>query len=577
MKFNVTCLAIFAVCLGGASLSNAQLPPGQSHIEMLATQANETAAALGEKVDQVSNGGANFFNFGTMDARLLTTLGNLSPTVPVNSTMDARLPTTLGNLSATAVPVSNPIEPADFISRLAGNTQSEERVAWCGGNALVGFNDSGTFVAAILGRVGSPSFSFSFNAWSRSKDAGGSFENKGFLIADPLPSGSIFLDLMGDPVLGCSSSTTFYYASLATDTRTTPPFTFSAISVSKSVDGGDTFGGARIAVELPASTNFLDKPWMAVDGDNLHVTYTHFFVGAPCPTGVQGSMIEYVRSVDGGINWFPPIPISPPACGTPFVQGSQVAVGPAGRNLVYVAWENFPAGFGTGRSIRLKTSMTGGASFPPPGTFETVSAVTAVGDGRQVQGLFRTFIDLQGLAVDRSSQPTSGNVYITWHDGRRLFQADPFASPGCIGAGTYCFGDVLLSRSTNMGLSWSPPFQVNDNNPSSLTDHLFPGLAVDNTGGVRVVFYDRRNDPRNFLIDTFVATCPGGLLPCTNTKVTPNSFPSIHAQDLVVNPAYMGDYLGIAADKLAPAGGVIGAWGDNSLGDPNVASAKQIP
>ena len=60
-------------------------------------------------------------------------------------------------------------------------------------------------------------------------------------------------------------------------------------------------------------------------------------------------------------------------------------------------------------------------------------------------------------------------------------------------------------------------------------------------------------------------------------KVTPNSFPSIHAQDLVVNPAYMGDYLGIAADKLATAGGVIAAWGDNSLGDPNVASAKQIP
>src|SRR5215471_19188253 len=166
MKLNVRCLAIFAVCLCVASLSNAQLPPGQSHIEMLATQANETAAALGEKVDQVSNGGANFFNI---------------------STMDARLPTTLGNLSATAVPVSNPIEPADFISRLAGNTQSEESVAWCGGNALVGFNDSGTFVACLLGRCGSPTLSFSFNAWSRSGNAGGNFENKGFLIADPLP------------------------------------------------------------------------------------------------------------------------------------------------------------------------------------------------------------------------------------------------------------------------------------------------------------------------------------------------------------------------------------------------------
>ena len=72
MKLNVRCLATFAGCLGCASLSNAQLPPEQSHFQMLATQANQTAAALGEKVDQVSNGTANFLTIGTMSAPLLT-------------------------------------------------------------------------------------------------------------------------------------------------------------------------------------------------------------------------------------------------------------------------------------------------------------------------------------------------------------------------------------------------------------------------------------------------------------------------------------------------------------------------
>jgi len=43
--------------------------------------------------------------------------------------------------------VSNPFEAEDFISRLAGNTQSEESVAWCGNNAVVGFNDSGSLSA----------------------------------------------------------------------------------------------------------------------------------------------------------------------------------------------------------------------------------------------------------------------------------------------------------------------------------------------------------------------------------------------------------------------------------------------
>src|SRR6516164_6014319 len=153
MKLNGRCLAIFAGCLGCASLSNAQLPPGQSHIQVLATQAKQSAAALGEKVDQVSGGTANFLNIGTMDAPMLTTLGNLSPNV--------------GNLSPN-VPVNNPNEQEDFISRLAGNTQSEESVAWCGGNALVGFNDSGSFVKTMKTPV-SPSFSFSFNGWSSSR------------------------------------------------------------------------------------------------------------------------------------------------------------------------------------------------------------------------------------------------------------------------------------------------------------------------------------------------------------------------------------------------------------------------
>jgi len=36
----------------------------------------------------------------------------------------------------------------------------------------------------------------------------------------------------------------------------------------------------------------------------------------------------------------------------------------------------------------------------------------------------------------------------------------------------------------------------------------------------------------------------------------------------------MGDYLGIAADRLRQGDGVIVSWGDNSLGNSNVAFAK---
>jgi hypothetical protein len=51
---------------------------------------------------------------------------------------------------------SNPFEAEDFLSRLAGNTQSEESVAWCGKNALVGFNDSASLSALFSHRAQAP-------------------------------------------------------------------------------------------------------------------------------------------------------------------------------------------------------------------------------------------------------------------------------------------------------------------------------------------------------------------------------------------------------------------------------------
>src|ERR1700730_9906201 len=113
----------------------------------------------------------------------------------------------MGALDAAKL-ASTPLDPEDFISRLAGSTQSEESVAWCGRNAIIGFNDSGSLVRTMFPPNPSPSGSLSGDGWSASVNAGGSFTDQGILLPDPLPPGTTSLDLFGDPVTGCTDRAT---------------------------------------------------------------------------------------------------------------------------------------------------------------------------------------------------------------------------------------------------------------------------------------------------------------------------------------------------------------------------------
>jgi hypothetical protein len=551
-----TALLLLAPIIGRADEFDDQ----KNHVQQLIDQANSVRDNLGpDLVSALSKGGAQFVMLGDK-ADLL-----------------------MGALDAAKL-ASNALEPEDFISRLAGSTQSEESVAWCGRNAIIGFNDSGSFVRTMFPPNPSPSRSISGNGWSVSANAGGSFSDRGILLPDPVPQGTHFLDLFGDPVVGCTDSATFYYASLATNITTSPPFFFSAISLSKTVNGGASFGGAKIAVQK-SGAHSLDKEWMAVQrvsgADYIHITYTDFFFGPPCIfPNVVGASIEYVRSTDGGATFSSPIVIDQ-VCGffrfPAFLQDSHIAVG--NGNDVYVAWETYPNEYLPGRQIKLRKSTNGGTSFGPA---VVVTDVTAVGNGFFVQGLFRDGLDFQGLAVDTTGGRQNGNVYITWQDGRNLNQTDPFGfiniggTGGCPvgGAPGYCFGDILFTSSVNGGATWSAPVRVNDDPITLKVDQMFPAVEVDRNGQVFTVFYDRRRDSRNFLIDTFVAKSRDAGRTWKNLRVTEENFAAIHDQDVVVNSVYMGDYLGISADRLRQRDGVIVSWGDNSLGDANVAFAR---
>jgi hypothetical protein len=433
----------------------------------------------------------------------------------------------------------------DFsLSIVGGMTQSETSTGWCGSNVVVGFNDSGSLFESPIDR------GLSFAGYARSTNGGRSFTDLGALNAGPDPGGFI----MGDPVLACSSPTRFYYSSIfllfgATSAQT-------GMSVSISDDGGQTFGDPVMAVAKDINVHFLDKDWMAVDPSNpnrLYLTYTDFgnLNASPvtCPNDFP-TTIEIVRSTDGGATWSAPTVLDE-TCGNAFLQGSQVVVGPSGE--VNVAWEQFAADFQT-RALAFRRSMDGGATFDP---IVKISDVTPAGSGFSFQGGFRSADEFPMLAVDRSSGPTRGTLYAAWNDGRNNQVVD-FGSVG----GLYGYSDILVSRSTNHGTSWSTPTTVNPDRPQRTTDQYMPGIAVDRSGRVAACYYDRSLDPDNFRITRSCSSSYDAGRHWTFQRITgaEDAFIPFHGDDSQVNPVYMGDYDALASDTLLSSSGFVGGF-----------------
>jgi hypothetical protein len=233
-----------------------------------------------------------------------------------------------------------------------------------------------------------------------------------------------------------------------------------------------------------------------------------------------------------------------------------------------VAFELFSGGVPTGNQIEFESAPALGAAF---GATVAVANITSVGDGFALQGGFRAFIDLQGMAIDHSNLTTKGNVYIVYHDASDFVKS--------FSGAPYGYADVMFTKSTDGGATWSAPVEVNTAStllpviseplPSGRgIDSYMPGVAVDNTTGeIGVCWYDRRNDLTNFKVDRYCAdsftagtTFTAPTTPATSGRMTPASFSPIHGTDDLINATYMGDYDTVASDTLKTTPGFIGAF-----------------
>jgi hypothetical protein len=579
MKHRVRILVlgtVAALCL--ASVSQAQVAANTSQMDRMGALATHWKAQLGPRVNRLSGAAQSFIHLGEQWEKVKAMAATIAParrgglTVPPSSALSQAPRSKLAGQRESAL-----VSPPNLsFTRFSGAVQSETSTAWCGRNAVVGFNDSGS-----LWETGGffPTGGQSFEGYSVSTNGGRTFTNKGYPTVGPANTFTV-----GDPVLACTGPADFFYASLYEDYSVPGPsgFGFSDIALSISTDGGNSFGAPITAVAKDAYYYFLDKPWMTVDPSNpsnIFITYTDFDYeafsgGTGNSCGAAGSdisriAIELVTSVDGGSTWSSPTVVaevcenaSPPSFNSAFVQGSQVAVDQAGK--VYVAWESVAPDFYT-REIDIANSTDGGVTFSTP---VKVSDVNAVGDGDLfygLQGFIRDF-EFPSLAIGKGKK-NAGALYIAWNDGdNRVDDAwmQLIQSAFGVGDGKYGFSDIFFTSSTDGGTSWSAPTIINKRRGDH--DNYEPGVAADSSGAIGVCWYDRRRDGNNFLIDRFCANSRNGVR-WNNEKLTPRSYASVVNQDLMVASDYMGDYDQMTAQTTGgKKSGFLGGFVDTQKG-----------
>jgi hypothetical protein len=252
----------------------------------------------------------------------------------------------------------------------------------------------------------------------------------------------------------------------------------------------------------PNTTTDEDKEWIAVDNSDsayhgtVYVSWTRFVGNA--------DMILVSRSVNRGQTWFTPVQINP-GNQNGAVQGSQVAVGPAGE--VYVVYEVFFVG-GV-RQHWLAKSTDGGQSF---------SSAVAITPGFNELSFNSTYRknSFASLAVN----PVNGDVYVVYAD-------QPSGS-----------SQVEFIKSGDGGNTFSSPVAVND---SSSGQRLMPAVTADNAGNIHASWFDTRNSGSSTASYDIYATysADGGAAFGHNARVTPQ-------QVYAGSASFIGDYAGIA-------------------------------
>lgn len=213
-----------------------------------------------------------------------------------------------------------------------------------------------------------------------------------------------------------------------------------------------------------------DKGTLAID-DNLNSPYFgriySLFVKMISPYP-----IHFSYSDNNGESWTNPTIINnqPPARCT----GPSIVIDNDGK--IFVAWAAITAQAPFYEDyIGFASSSNGGETWAVVNNIFDVNGITGT---LQEKGNIRVN-GLPRMVIDKSNSSRKGWLYIfTSEKNIHPAGADP---------------DIIMHRSTNVGLSWSDGIRVNQDDLNNGKIQYFPAAEIDEQGNLYVIYYDDRN------------------------------------------------------------------------------------
>ena len=176
----------------------------------------------------------------------------------------------------------------------------------------------------------------------------------------------------------------------------------------------------------------------------------------------------------------------------------------------------------------------------------------AVPMGPPFEALPRQFPNQQfrNLSLPIGVAAPNGDLYATWSEMRA-------APTPATDDGDDLQADVVFTKSTNGGVTWSTPTVVNQDKTNA--DQFQPYVAVTPQNEIQIAYFDRRHDVRttsgsqvthtgNFYVDEYLSRSTDGGATWRDTRLSHDMGSPEHNAPVSSSGLFFGDYQGLVAD-----------------------------